>query len=58
MPNLGLSREDVHDILAHIETKTAEVRDQQALAASPSESVSTLGADKTLKPTIRATDTK
>jgi hypothetical protein len=32
MPNLGLSREDVTDILAHIETRTSEVRDRQALA--------------------------
>ncbi|WP_426148984.1 SCO family protein [Polaromonas sp. DSR2-3-2] len=32
MPNLGLSREDVADILAHIETRTGEVRDRQTLA--------------------------
>ena len=37
MPNLGLSREDVADILAHIETRTTEVRDRQALAAAQPE---------------------
>lgn len=36
MPNLGLARDDVADILAHIETRTAEIRDRQAaLAAAP-----------------------
>ena len=58
MPNLGLSREDVHDILAHIETKTAEVRDQQVLAAPPPKPVSILSADQALKPAIQATETR
>ncbi|MGJ7582825.1 c-type cytochrome [Variovorax sp. RHLX14] len=35
MPNLGLSREEVADILAHVETRTAEVRDRQVRAGIP-----------------------
>lgn len=34
MPNLGLSREEVGDILAHIDTRTAEARDRQAKAGA------------------------
>ena len=37
MPNLGFSRADVADILAHIETSTAKVRDRQALLAAASQ---------------------
>lgn len=33
MPNLGLARDEVADILAHIETKTDEVRSRQAALA-------------------------
>ena len=52
MPNLGLSREDVKDILAHIETRTGEVRDRQALAgAAPSELVDEPGAGAALPTT-------
>lgn len=34
MPNLGLARDEVADILAHIETLTAQVRDKQAAMAA------------------------
>lgn len=53
MPNLGLSREDVTEILAHIETRTGEVRNRQALAgAASSELVSAPGMGAGL-PTIQ-----
>jgi hypothetical protein len=35
MPNLGLARDEVADILAHIETKTDEVRTRQASLGPP-----------------------
>lgn len=55
MPNLGLSREDVVDLLAHIETRTAEVRDRQALTAAQTEPVGEAGVGVTLTPPNRKT---
>ena len=53
MPNLGLSREEVADILAHVETRTAEVRDRQVRAGVPAKALDKSELETTTSSPIR-----